>query len=57
MSPLRRRTPAPGGASYSDAVAIDAGGARWIYVSGQTPRPDDSGAVPAGLGGQSERCF
>lgn len=60
MSLDRHRTPAPGGASYSDAVVVEAGGARWIYVAGQTPRPSpygDSSDVPADLGGQAERCF
>ncbi len=58
VSLARHRTPAPGGASYSDAVVVEAGGARWIYVAGQTPRPTEAGdAVPAGLGGQTERCL
>jgi enamine deaminase RidA (YjgF/YER057c/UK114 family) len=57
MSLARHRTPAPGGASYADAVVVEAAGARWIYVAGQTPRPDEAGAVPADLGGQTERCF
>jgi 2-iminobutanoate/2-iminopropanoate deaminase len=58
VSLARRRTPAPGGASYSDAVVVEAGGARWIYVAGQTPRPGAAGGdVPADLAGQSERCF
>jgi enamine deaminase RidA (YjgF/YER057c/UK114 family) len=58
MTVLRVRTPAPGGASYSDAVVVQAGGARWIYVAGQTPRarPGED-APPAHLGGQAERCF
>jgi 2-iminobutanoate/2-iminopropanoate deaminase len=53
----RRRTPAPAGAGYSDAVAVDAAGASWIYVAGQTPRRTESGRVPGDLAGQSERCF
>jgi enamine deaminase RidA (YjgF/YER057c/UK114 family) len=53
----RQRTPAPGGASYSDAVAVEAGGLRWIYVAGQTPRPGDDGGLPEDLAGQSECCF
>ena len=57
MNIRRRRTPAPGGASYSDAVAVEAAGVRWLYVAGQTPRPDIAGELPADLGGQSERCF
>jgi 2-iminobutanoate/2-iminopropanoate deaminase len=58
VSLARHRTPAPGGASYSDAVVVEAGGARWIYVAGQTPRPlAEPGDVPADLGGQTERCF
>jgi 2-iminobutanoate/2-iminopropanoate deaminase len=49
----RRRLLAPGGATYSEAVVVEAGDARWIYVAGQTahdPVPDD-------LRGQAERCF
>ena len=58
MSPARDRTPAVSGASYSDVVVVEVGSARWIYVAGQTPRPDPAGGVvPADLGGQSERCF
>ncbi len=58
MSLARHRTLAPGAASYSDAVVVEAGDARWIYVAGQTPRPDAAtGEVPADLAGQSERCF
>ncbi len=45
VSLARHRTPAPGGASYSDAVVVEAGGARWIYVAGQTPRPDSRPAT------------
>jgi 2-iminobutanoate/2-iminopropanoate deaminase len=58
VSLARHRTPAPGRASYSDAVVVDLGGARWIYVAGQTPRPDVAdGTVPRDLTGQAERCF
>lgn len=49
----RRRLPAPGSATYSDAVVVEAGGARWIYVAGQTPREP----APPDLAGQAERCF
>jgi 2-iminobutanoate/2-iminopropanoate deaminase len=49
----RRRLPAPGGATYSEAVVVEAGGARWIYVAGQTARDP----VPDDLRGQTERCF
>ena len=51
------RTANPGGASYSDVVAVDAGDARFLYVAGQTPRPDASGAIAPDLAGQTERCF
>jgi 2-iminobutanoate/2-iminopropanoate deaminase len=52
------RTPNPGGASYSDVVAVDVGGARFLYLAGQTPRPPESGGgVPADLSGQTELCF
>jgi len=47
------RHPAPGAATYSDAVVVEAGGARWIYVAGQTPREP----VPDGLEEQTEACF
>jgi 2-iminobutanoate/2-iminopropanoate deaminase len=47
------RHPAPGGATYSDAVIVEAGGARWIYLAGQTPREP----VPADLEGQTQACF
>jgi len=53
----RDRTPAPAGASYSDAVVIDTPGARWVYVAGQTPRAAGPDGVPKDLGGQAERCF
>jgi 2-iminobutanoate/2-iminopropanoate deaminase len=48
-----RRVPAPAGATYSDAVVVETGGARWIYTAGQTPREP----VPAGLEAQTEACF
>ena len=51
------RTPNPGGASYSDVVAVAVGDARFLYVAGQTPRPDAAGEIPADLAGQTERCF
>ena len=51
------RTPNPGGASYSDVVAVDVGDARFLHVAGQTPRPDAAGAIPDDLAGQTERCF
>jgi 2-iminobutanoate/2-iminopropanoate deaminase len=47
------RFPAPGGATYSNAVVVESGGARWIYVAGQTPREP----VPPGLERQTEACF
>ena len=49
----RRRLPAPGGATYSEAVVVEAGDARWIYVAGQTPREP----IPDAVRGQTERCF
>jgi 2-iminobutanoate/2-iminopropanoate deaminase len=49
----RRRVPAPGGATYSDVVVVEAGSARWIYVAGQTPHEP----APSDLAGQTERCF
>jgi len=57
MSVDLHRIAAPGGASYSDAVAVDAPGARWIYVAGQTPRAVPPDPVPADLAGQAELCF
>jgi 2-iminobutanoate/2-iminopropanoate deaminase len=48
----RRRLPAPG-ATSSQAVVVDVGEARWIYVAGQTPNEP----VPEDLRSQSERCF
>jgi 2-iminobutanoate/2-iminopropanoate deaminase len=53
----RHRSPGPGGASYSDAVVVDAAGSRWIHVAGQTPRAVGSDAVPADLAGQAQLCF
>jgi enamine deaminase RidA (YjgF/YER057c/UK114 family) len=53
----RHRTAAPGGASYSDAVVLDAAGVRWIHVAGQTPRVAPPDRVPADLAGQTELCF
>jgi enamine deaminase RidA (YjgF/YER057c/UK114 family) len=53
----RDRTPGPGGATYSDAVVVDLPGARWIYVAGQTPRPDEADEIPPDVGGQAEICF
>lgn len=47
------RHAAPGGATYSDAVVVDVGGACWIYAAGQTPREP----VPTDLEGQAEACF
>jgi 2-iminobutanoate/2-iminopropanoate deaminase len=47
------RHPAPGGATYSQAVLVEAGGARWIYLAGQTPGEP----VPPGLESQTEACF
>ena len=49
----RRRLPAPGSATYSDAVVVDVGEARWIYVAGQTAREP----VPTDMRGQTESCF
>jgi enamine deaminase RidA (YjgF/YER057c/UK114 family) len=57
MKLVRHRTPGPGGATYSDAVAVDAAGARWIYVAGQTPRGTPPDRVPPDLAGQTELCF
>ena len=57
MNVALHRTEGPGGASYSDAVAVDAPGARWIYVAGQTPRAVPPDPVPADLAGQAELCF
>lgn len=54
---MRDRLPAPGGASYSDGVAVDAGAVRLVYVAGQTPRERDGRPVPGDLAGQTERCF
>lgn len=52
-----RRLPAPGGATYSEAVVVEGGGVRWIYVAGQTPRETPSQALPPDLEGQAEVCF
>jgi 2-iminobutanoate/2-iminopropanoate deaminase len=49
----RRRLPAPGGATYSQAVVVETRDARWIYVAGQTPAEP----VPDDLRGQTQRCF
>jgi enamine deaminase RidA (YjgF/YER057c/UK114 family) len=57
VSFARHSSPAPGGASYSDAVVVDAAGARWIYVAGQTPRVDPPNDLPPTVGEQSELCF
>jgi 2-iminobutanoate/2-iminopropanoate deaminase len=57
MSLERKRTPAAGGGSYSDAVVVDVAGTRWIHVAGQTPRATPSNPVPAELGGQTLLCF
>ncbi len=57
MTLARHRMKAPGGASYSDAVAVDAPGARWIYVAGQTPRAVGPDPVPADLAAQAELCL
>jgi len=54
---MRDRLPAPGGATYSDAVAVDIGRTRVVYLSGQTPSERDGSPVPADLAGQTERCF
>ncbi len=54
---MRERLPAPGGATYSDAVNVDVGGRRVIYLAGQTPRERDGSPVPVDLAGQTERCF
>jgi 2-iminobutanoate/2-iminopropanoate deaminase len=57
MSVERQRAPAPGGASYSDAVISDVVGARWIHIAGQTPRVESPDQMPDDLAGQSELCF
>ncbi len=54
---MHDRLPAPGGASYSDGVAVDTGAVRVVYLAGQTPRERDGRPVPADLAGQTERCF
>ena len=54
---MRERLPAPGGATYSDAVAVETQGTRVVYLAGQTPRERDGSLVPADLAGQTERCF
>lgn len=54
---MRERVAAPGGATYSDAVAVDTTGTRVVYLAGQTARERDGGQVPADLAGQTERCF
>jgi 2-iminobutanoate/2-iminopropanoate deaminase len=54
---MRERLPAPGGASYSDAVTVDVGRSRILYLAGQTPREHDGHPVPEDLAGQTERCF
>ena len=52
----RRRIPVAE-ASYSDAVVVDAGDMRWIYVAGQTPRARKGVPVPADLARQADACF
>jgi 2-iminobutanoate/2-iminopropanoate deaminase len=52
----RRRIPAAG-ASYSNAVVIDGGDLRWIYIAGQTPGEREGAAIPTDLGGQADACF
>jgi len=54
---MRERLAAPGGATYSDAVAVDATGTRVVYLAGQTAREFEGGDIPADLAGQTERCF
>ena len=54
---MRDRSPASGGATYSDSIAVDTCGTRVVYLAGQTPRERDGRAVPADLAGQTERCF
>jgi 2-iminobutanoate/2-iminopropanoate deaminase len=49
----RRRVPARGGATYSDALVVDLPGARIVYLAGQTPHEP----VPEGLRAQTEACF
>lgn len=51
----RERIPHPGGASFSSAVVVDAGGARTIHVAGQTLRAAEG--VPEDLGAQTEACL
>jgi 2-iminobutanoate/2-iminopropanoate deaminase len=57
MSLELHRTPAAGGRSYSDAVAIDIAGVRWIHVAGQTPQAAPPDPVPRDVGGQARLCF
>ena len=52
----RRRIPVAG-ASYSDAVVVDAGDLQWIYIAGQTPRERKGAQIPTDLGGQADVCF
>ncbi len=54
---MRERLPAPAGATYSDAVSVDAAGTRLVYLAGQTAREREGSGVPADLAGQTKRCF
>jgi 2-iminobutanoate/2-iminopropanoate deaminase len=54
---MRERLPAPGGATYSDAVTVETEGTRVVYLAGQTARERGGSLVPADLAGQTERCF
>ena len=51
------RVPHPKGASFSSAVIVEAGDARWIYVSGQTLRDEPGRPVPDDVGEQTDLCF
>jgi 2-iminobutanoate/2-iminopropanoate deaminase len=45
------------GASFSDLVAIDVPGGRWLHVSGQLPIDESGQAVRGDLATQAAACF
>jgi 2-iminobutanoate/2-iminopropanoate deaminase len=51
------RIPGPATASYSDAVAVDAPGGRWIFVSGQLPLDENATIDSTDLGEQTDTCL
>ena len=51
------RVPAPGGASYSDTVAVGGGPGRWIFVSGQLVGGSADAAAPGRLAEEADGCF